>query len=166
MNDIVNLLGMDWRSGLLFVAALIIVFIWIIDKWNWIVTQFGLQTKSSRRETKQDEDIAELKEHAKKTDENFEKILSSVDGLQQSIKEVSDQVKVLQDKNDMNEAARLKDRISQGYRYYSERGKWTKMEKEAMEEMIKAYSQYSQNSFVHSIVERDLPLWTVVDDDK
>ena len=166
MSDIVNLLNMDWRNGLIFIAAIIIVFIWIIDKWSWIVSKFGLQTRASRRETKQDEDIAELKDHAKKTDENFEKILSSVECLQGSIHGLSEQVKALQDKNDMNEAARLKDRISQGYRYYSEKGKWTKMEKEAMEEMIRAYSQYSQNSFVHSVVERDMPLWTVVDEDK
>lgn len=52
MNDIVNLLGMDWKSGLIFIAALIIVFVWIIDKWDWIVTRFGLQTKFTRREAK------------------------------------------------------------------------------------------------------------------
>ena len=64
----------------------------------------------------------------------------------------------------MNEAARLKDRISQGYRYFSQKKQWSSMEKESMEEMIRAYSQYSNNSFVHSVVERDIPTWTVIDE--
>jgi hypothetical protein len=60
--------------------------------------------------------------------------------LQQSIEGVSEQVKVLQRKNDMNEAARLKDRIAEGYRYWHERGEWTSRDKESMEDLIKAYS--------------------------
>ncbi len=165
MNDIVNLLGMDWRSGLLFVAALIIVFIWIIDKWNWIVTQFGLQTKSSRRETKQDEDIAELKEHAKKTDENFEKILSSVDGLQQSIKEVSDRVAMMQKRNDESEMNQLRDRIGQSYRYYKAKGCWNEMEKEAFNGLIASYEKAGgTNGFVHSIAIPASLEWQIIDE--
>lgn len=165
MNDIVNLLGMDWRSGLLFVAALIIVFIWIIDKWNWIVAQFGLQTKSSRRETKQDEDIAELKEHAKKTDENFEKILSSVDGLQQSIKEVSDRVAMMQKRNDESEMNQLRDRIGQSYRYYKAKGCWNEMEKEAFNGLIASYEKAGgTNGFVHSIAIPASLEWQIIDE--
>ena len=84
--------------------------------------------------------------------------------LKASVNEVSGQVKVLQDKNDINEAAHLKDRIAEGYRYWHERGEWTSRDKESMEDLIKAYSQYSENSFVHSVVEKEMPQWTVIDD--
>ena len=66
--------------------------------------------------------------------------------------------------SDKNEAARLKDRISQGYRYFSERGEWTSMDKESMKDLIDAYSQFSQNSFVHSVVEIEMEKWKVIDD--
>lgn len=165
MNDIVNLLGMDWRSGLLFVAALIIVFIWIIDKWNWIVTKFGLQTRASRRETKQDEDIAELKEHAKKTDENFEKILSSVDGLQQSIKDLSNQVKAMEVSNKKGEIARIKDRISQAYNHFKIKGEWSSMEREAFDGLINALNEAGEhNSFCNEIAYPKSREWTVIDE--
>lgn len=164
MNELIQIIGMDWRSGLISIAAIIIIFVWVIQKTEYICEKFGIQTKAARREEKQDKDIEELKDHAQKTDQNIDKLLGNIECLQNSIHEVSDQVKALQTKNDMNEAARLKDRIAQGYRYYRDKGQWTSMDKEAMEEMIRAYSQYSNNSFVHSIVEKEMHTWSVVDE--
>lgn len=164
MNDITSFLEMDWKNGLLFFAAVIIVFVWAIQKWDFICQKFGIKTKRKLAEEKQDNDISELKEHAKKTDGNIDKLLMSIETLQASVHSVSDQVQVLQKKNDMNEAARLKDRIAQGYRYYRDKKRWTSMEKEAMEEMVRAYSQYSENSFVHSIVEKEMHTWEVIDE--
>lgn len=155
---------MDWKNGLLFIAAVIIVAVFLIQKFDWIIERLGITSKRQQAQQKQEQDTDELKEHAKKTDENIEKIIHSIEDLQDCVHGLSDQVSGLQKKNDLNEAARLKDRISQGYRYYHQKGQWTSMEKESMEEMIRAYSQYSNNSFVHSIVERDMPTWTVIDE--
>ena len=164
MSDIAKILELDWRSGLLFMAALIILATWIIQKWDIIVKAFGIQTARTVKEEKHTKDIEELKNHAKKTDENIDKILLAVEGLQTAVQGVSQQVTSLQTKNDMNEAARLKDRIAQGYRYWHERGEWTSRDKESMEDMIKAYSQYSENSFVHSVVEKEMHTWNVIDE--
>ena len=165
MSDIVNLLNMDWRNGLIFIAAIIIVFIWIIDKWSWIVNRFGLQTKASRRETKQDEDIVELKNHAKRTDDNFEKILRSVEGLQTSIKEVSEQVIAMQKRNDESEMNQLRDRIGQSYRYYKAKGCWNEMEKEAFNGLIASYEKAGgTNGFVHSIAIPASLEWQIIDE--
>lgn len=162
MSEIGNVLSMDWKNGLLFIAAIIVLSVWIIQKWDFICQRFGVTTKRMMAEEKQDKDIDELKKHAEKDDANFEKIFRSIEELRLSIDTLSDQVSVLQTRNDTNEAARLKDRIGESYRYYHEKGCWTNMEKEAMEEMIHAYSQYSQNSFVHSVVEKEMLTWTVI----
>ena len=164
MNDIARLLEMNWKDGVLFIAAVIIVVVFVIQKFDWIVERFGIMSKRQMAEAKQDNDIKELKDHANHTDENINKILDRIEDMKGSVDGISTQVTELQKKNDINEAARLKDRISEGYRYYNERKQWTSMEKESMEEMIKAYSQYSENSFVHSIVERDMPTWKVIDE--
>lgn len=155
---------MDWKNGILFIAALVVVAVFLIQKWDWVISRFGIISKRRLAQEKLEKDVNELKDHAKNTDENIERIIHSIDELQECIHGVSDQVSGLQKKNDLNEAARLKDRISQGYRYFHQKGQWTSMEKESMEEMIRAYSQYSENSFVHSIVERDMPTWTVIDE--
>ena len=164
MGDIERILTMDWRNGVLFIAALIIVSVFIIQKFDWIIERLGIKSKRQLAEEKQDADIKVLKDHAVKTDENIDKILAGMNTLQESIQGVSNQVTVLQNKNDLNEAARLKDRIAEGYRYWHERGEWTSRDKESMEDLIKAYSQYSENSFVHSVVEKEMPTWKVIDD--
>lgn len=164
MSDVERILTMDWRNGVLFIAALIIVSVFIIQKFDWIIERLGIKSKRQLAEEKQDADIKVLKDHAMKTDGNIDKILAGMNTLQESIQGVSNQVTVLQNKNDLNEAARLKDRIAEGYRYWHERGEWTSRDKESMEDLIKAYSQYSENSFVHSVVEKEMPTWKVIDD--
>ena len=164
MNDIENLLGMDWRNGILFIAAVVIVAVFIIQKFDWIVERFGIQSKRQLAEQKQDRDINDLKSHAEKSDENFDKVFNSINNLKDSINTLSQQVNDMQSRTAENEAARIKDRVAQAYRYYHSVGKITKMEKEALEENIKAYSQYSDNSFIHSVVEKELPTWIVVDE--
>ena len=139
MGDINQLLGLDIRNGILFLAAILVVVVLLLQKTDWIVERFGIKSKRQLEEEKQNSDIKELKAHAEKTDTNIDKLLTAMTNLQELIQGVSDQVKSLQCKNDMNEAARLKDRI-------------------------KAYSQYSENSFVHTVVEREMPTWKIVDD--
>lgn len=164
MSEIQQLLEFDFREGFLFIAALIIVAVFLIQKFDWIIERLGIKSKRQIAEEKQDADIKVLRNHAAKTDENIDKILAGMNTLQESIQGVSNQVTVLQNKNDLNEAARLKDRIAEGYRYWHERGEWTSRDKESMEDLIKAYSQYSENSFVHSVVEKEMPTWKVIDD--
>ena len=164
MSDIVQLMEMDWRNGILFMAAIIIVAVFIIQKFDWVIEKLGITSKRQLAEERQNKEIKALRNHAEKTDNNISKILSGMEELKASVNEVSGQVKVLQDKNDINEAAHLKDRIAEGYRYWHERGEWTSRDKESMEDLIKAYSQYSENSFVHSVVEKEMPQWTVIDD--
>ncbi len=164
MGEIETIFNMDIRNGLLFIAALIIVAIWIIQKWDWIVGRFGIKTKAMMEEERQDKKIDTLEEHMKKTDSNMTSLVESIAVLQTSVQEVSSQVHAMQKKNDENEAARLKDRIAQAYRTYHVKMELTAMEKEALEELIKAYSQYSDNSFVHSVVEKELPQWRVIEE--
>ena len=70
----------------------------------------------------------------------------------------------IQKRNDENEAAVLKDRIAQMYRYINKKGSITSMEKESIEDLIKAYSRYSSNSFVHSVIEPALYNLPVIDE--
>jgi hypothetical protein len=45
MSDISQILAMDWHSGILFIAALVIVAVFVIQKFDWIIERFGLTSK-------------------------------------------------------------------------------------------------------------------------
>lgn len=66
-------------------------------------------------------------------------------------------------KNNKRIRAELKDKISQSYRYYHSLGKINDMELEALEDLIEEYeSAEGQNSFVHSVVQKEMYTWEKV----
>lgn len=63
-------------------------------------------------------------------------------------------------KNNKRIRAELKDKISQSYRYYHSLGKINDMELEALEDLIEEYeSADGKNSFVHSVVQKEMYTW-------
>lgn len=67
-------------------------------------------------------------------------------------------------KNNKRIRAELKDKISRSYRYYHSIGKINDMELEALEDLIEEYEAADgQNSFVHSVVQKEMYTWEKVD---
>ena len=164
MSEIQQLLEFDFREGFLFIAALIIVAVFLIQKFDWIIERLGIKSKRQMAEEKQDMDIKELKAHAEKTDENIDKILQSVSELKTSVGDVSAQVQSLQTRIDENEISKLSDRITQNYRYYNEKQQWTAMEKWAFDNLCNSYLRAGGNSFVKNIVIPKSKEWKVIDE--
>ena len=164
MSDIENLLAMDWKNGLLFIAALIIVFVWLIQKWDFVCQRFGIQTKRAAKEEKQDRDIEELKEHAKKTDRDIDMIMTNISNIQTSVDDVSSQLKNLADRVNENERSKLSDRITQSYRYYKSKGQWTTMEKWAFDNLCNAYKAANGDSFIDEVAIPTSKNWEIVDE--
>ena len=164
MSEIQQLLEFDFREGFLFIAALIIVAVFLIQKFDWIIERLGIKSKRQIAEEKQDMDIKELKAHAEKTDENIDKILQSVSELKTSVGDVSAQVQSLQTRIDENEISKLSDRITQNYRYYNEKQQWTAMEKWAFDNLCNSYLRAGGNSFVKNIVIPRSKEWNVIDE--
>lgn len=164
MSEIQQLLEFDFREGFLFIAALIIVAVFLIQKFDWVIERLGIKSKRQMAEEKQDMDIKELKAHAEKTDENIDKILQSVSELKTSVGDVSAQVQSLQTRIDENEISKLSDRITQNYRYYNEKQQWTAMEKWAFDNLCNSYLRAGGNSFVKNIVIPKSKEWKVIDE--
>lgn len=67
-------------------------------------------------------------------------------------------------KNNKRIRAELKDKISRSYRYYHSLGKINDMELEALEDLIEEYeSADGENSFVHSVVQKEMYTWEKAD---
>lgn len=164
MGELEQLFQYDLRQGFLFIAALIVAAIFVIQKFDWIVERFGIKSKRQCAEEKQDADIKVLKEHAVKTDQNIDKILASVDELKTSIEDVSAKVQTLQTRIDENEISKLSDRITQNYRYYNEKKQWTEMERWAFNNLCNSYLRAGGNSFVRDIAIPRSKEWKVIDE--
>lgn len=58
----------------------------------------------------------------------------------------------------------IKERIAQSYRRYSNSKKISHMELEALEDLIDTYESFGgQNSFVHSVVQKEMYTWDIVE---
>ena len=126
--------------------------------------------------------LNDMQEKLKKTDEidilkenqlrNVEHYKEADAELRGQIKEISDKVSVvanmiieMQDRADSTNRAKLKDRIREAYAEHHPTQKITRMEREALEDLIKSYELAGgDNSFVHKLVEPEIYCWEIVDD--
>lgn len=163
MNDWITALSLDWKNGVLFIAALLILVVFVLQKTDWLYERFGLTTKRKLMEEQQKKDIEELKAHAKKTDDNFDKISQCMEEVKTDLKEVAQQVTKMQKRINENNISKMGDRLIQGFRYYNERKQWTSMEKWAFDNLAKSYLDSGGNSYVEEFVIPESKTWKVID---
>lgn len=103
----------------------------------------------------------ELTDAQKELSEAISTLSKKLDDMQQS---TDKRFRESEKKNNKRIRAELKDKISQSYRYYHSLGKINDMELEALEDLIEEYeSAKGENSFVHSIVQKEMYTWEKVD---
>lgn len=164
IGNVISILSLDWKNGLIFVAALIIIAVWVIQKFDYLCSKLGIQTKRKTREEKQQKDIAELKRHAEKTDQQFNKIFERMDEMKTDIKVLSNEVKAMQKKIDESDRSKLADRITQAYNFYRKRGYWGQIEKWAFDNMVESYKAAGGDSWIDEVVVPASRTWEMVDE--
>ncbi len=164
MSDLSTLLEFDWRNGILFLAAIVIVAVFAIQKFDWIVERFGFKSRRQLAEEKQNRDIDELRNHAKKTDDNIDKILSHVEKMGEQVNEISEQVKRLRERMDESDRSTLGDRLTQAYNFYRKSGQWTQIQKWAFDGMVKSYKQSGGDSWIDEVVVPTSRTWEIIDE--
>lgn len=146
-----------------FIIALI-AFQFLIKLWDWFQQRFGIETKFTKHEKEQSNSINELKNEVGSVKRDQDEIVQALVGLKTTVDDIQEKQEKMQQIQDMNEAAHLKDRIGQTFRSHQNTKKITLMEKEALNDLIAAYTQYSSNSFVHTVVEPAIETWEVVEE--
>mgnify|MGYP001150726039 CR=1 FL=1 len=157
MNTIEKLLNTVSVDTILFLFVALFAAREIIMLISWFCDTFGIQTKwTSRRKAEKEM----LDNHERRLDS----ISTDVKATKDKLNVVSQMLVEMQSKNDASERAKLKDRISQSYRYYHERGKWNVMEKEAFKDLVDDYEAHGgTNSFVHEICVPESYTWKIVE---
>lgn len=185
--------AIDWWSAIiafLVIGSILAGIIAGIFKLKDIfVEKLGITTKKALAKQAQDQkinslqseiydlrkDIQQFKDdriHDREQSFNIQKQLTEKqDTTAQALTDVNDKLdnlaQVFQDmqkKEDFKERSKLKDRISQAYRYYHKEQKWTEMDKESFNDLIRAYeASGGSNSFVHSVCEPESLTWEVIE---
>lgn len=107
MNELEQLLEMDLKSGVLFMAIAVVVVIFLIQKWDFIISRFGIKTKKMLNEEKQERTISK---NTKEIEDMRDKFFGFVDRSEEKGQEIFDLLKEL--KQDLQHSNEKRDYIS------------------------------------------------------
>ena len=136
----------------------------------------NLQKKIEDYEKANEEHWGVSVEYRDKYDERHLETIQAMDKMTEAISSVVDRLDLMQkqtderfyqseEKNDKRIRAELKNDISEHYRRHHRTGKISRMALEVLENLIEEYEEAKgDNSFVHSIVQKEMYSWEIVDD--
>lgn len=172
-------MGLDTAVSATVIAAILIIFIWLvgvlIKHRKDIMTALNQWAKRKQEKDELLKIIYSTKEKVEQYAENrihdreqsFEiqkQLTDSINALSDKLDAMNLKQNELEEKHRKRIRAEMKDKISQLYRYYHERGKWNDMEKEAFNDLIDEYEDAGgSNSFVHTVVQPESYTWEVVE---
>lgn len=172
-------MGLDTAVSATVIAAILIIFIWLvgvlIKHRKDIMTALNQWAKRKQEKDELLKIIYSTKEKVEQYAENrvhdreqsFEiqkQLTNSINALSDKLDAMSLKQNELEEKHRKRIRAEMKDKISQLYRYYHERGKWNDMEREAFNDLIDEYEDAGgSNSFVHTVVQPESYTWEVVE---
>lgn len=122
--------------------------------------RFGITTKWSKRELEQKR---KLDEH----EEAIRSLTMSVGKIDQSVQDIADKLEQEQEKSDKRERNKLRDKLLQNYRYYTNREKnptlsWSEMESDAFWQMFKDYEDLGGDGYLHTEVQNAMNRLNVI----
>lgn len=100
----------------------------------------------------------QYREQSRKIQQEFRK---EIDGIKEILKD-------MQEKQERRERNKLRDKLLQSYRYYTDKEKnpnqtWTRMESEAFWELFRDYEDVNGDGYMHTVVQPAMNLLKVID---
>lgn len=91
-----------------------------------------------------------------------------IDGLRVTQQSIQDTLKNMQERQDRRERNKLRNKLLQSYRYYTDLEKnpsqsWTRMESEAFWALFKDYEDAGGDGYMHTVVQPAMSLLKVID---
>lgn len=165
MNDIKALFEIDFQSVVLGLITFMIGFIALKKVFTEFLGWLGIETKFMRDKREQKEDIEYLKKHNVEQDKKIDCLMKTVDEIKVSVDKISKQVDDISESESITRRNTIRDRLNQSFRYYSQKGQWTTMEKEAFEGLVASYeSAGGINGTVHSKIIPASLEWKIIDE--
>lgn len=91
-----------------------------------------------------------------------------IQAIQKGMEEQTMRLVKMEEDAKRRERSKLRDRLLQSYRYYTDKernpmGAWTSMEAEAFWELFKEYEEAGGDGYIHTVVQPDMNLLKIVD---
>ena len=131
--------------------------------------------KKHELEEARDSQLNEALEAARKYPEWRQESIKIQQSLEDEIQELrilqkenTDRLTKMEEQNDRRERNKLRDRLLQSYRYYTNKEEnpsqtWTRMEAEAFWELFKDYEDAGGNGYIHTVVQPAMECLTIVE---
>ena len=134
-------------------------FLWFIYKKasNFLIQQHEEQKLKDAQLKEALDGVHKYPEYRQQSLEIQKELKGEISSLRNNQEEIMQRLIAMEEQNKKRERNKLRDRLLQNYRYYTNIEKnpsqtWTKMESEAFWEMFKDYEEAGGNGYIHSEV--------------
>lgn len=154
MNEAKTLLEMTEEIGITNIIMYIVVFLFFIDK---IMDLKDSLWKKMGKQTKEEMELEERKKMLASHEEAIPQLQSDITNIIASLKTLTQDIQEEQEKSDKRERNKLRDRLLQSYRYYTNPEKnpsmsWSEMEADAFWQMYGDYRDLKGNHYIETEV--------------
>ena len=126
------------------------------------IEKLGKEVKQNQ--LNRDKELLQYRDDSRKIRDEMYKIM---DGQAKDIKDLTKAMSEMREKDSKTRRAELKEKIEKLYRECHPCMSCTSMQLEVLKELIEEYEEHGGvNSFVHSIVEKEMYNWEIVDNVK
>ena len=137
---------------------------------NFLIQQHKAQELKDAQLKEALDGVHKYPEYRKQSLEIQKEINNEISTLKDSQKEIMQRLIAMEEQNKKRERNKLRDRLLQNYRFYTNKEKnpsqtWTKMEAEAFWEMFKDYEEAGGNGYMRSTVMPEMERLIVVEVD-
>ena len=114
------------------------------------------------------EEVSKYPEYREQSRAIQKEFRDEIDGLRVTQQSIQDTLKDMQERQDRRERNKLRNKLLQSYRYYTDLEKnpsqsWTRMESEAFWALFKDYEDAGGDGYMHTVVQPAMSLLKVID---
>lgn len=107
------------------------------------------------------EEVAKYPQYREQSRKIQQEFRNEIDGIKEILKD-------MQEKQERRERNKLRDKLLQSYRYYTDKKRnpeqtWTKMESEAFWELFADYEDMNGDGYIHTVVQPAMNLLKIID---
>lgn len=158
-------------------VCLALVFCYMVYKKikDYLVKKINVEKERDNKINEAIEQVKKYPEYRQKSIEIQKHFQEEIDNLKtaqeilvENQREMCASLKDMQEKQERRDRNKLRDRLLQNYRYYTDTQKnpsqsWTKMEAEAFWELFRDYEDAGGNGYMHSVVQPAMNLLKIID---
>ena len=145
------------------------------NKKNLTIQKYEAEKEKDEKINKVLEEVnnyPKYREQSRKIQQEFRQEIDELKNFQKNLantqKSIQDTLQDMQEKRDRRERNKLRDKLLQSYRYYTDvkrnrEQKWTKMESEAFGELFRDYEDMGADGYIHTVVQPAMNLLKIID---